>query len=133
MNGDSAVNAVASSAAGRPTVRMPIAYTSGIATAPATNDGARRSSGERSTRVVSHAAAKYSGGVISTSVWTVEITSPNPPDETTVYVASSSPNRLCPATPSRSATPTAVSAATMSMGAHPTRRGCEAAAGEDHR
>ena len=45
---------------------------------PAISDGARSSSGVRSIRVVSHDATKYSGGVISASVWTIEITSPSP-------------------------------------------------------
>ena len=133
MNGENVVSAAPTSAARRPTVRTPSRYTSGIAAAPAISEGARSSSGVRPGRVVSHARTKNSGGVISASVWTTETTSASPWPATMKRVDSSSANRDCCATASRSATPTAVSATTISMGAHPTHRGCQAAAREDHR
>ena len=78
MNGEKVVSAVATSAARCPTVRRPSRYTSGIVSAPAISDGARTISGEKSIRVDSHDATKYSGGVISASVWTSETVSPSP-------------------------------------------------------
>ncbi len=58
MNGASAVMALATSAAGRPTVRSPSRYVSGIAATPARNEGARSISAVRSSLVVSHARTK---------------------------------------------------------------------------
>ena len=47
MNGLKVVSVAASSAARRPTVRTPTAYTSGIDAIPATSAGSRTSSGAR--------------------------------------------------------------------------------------
>jgi hypothetical protein len=48
----------------------------------------------KSILVASQERAKKRGGVISASVWTVEITPPKLRPETTQYVDSSSANRL---------------------------------------
>ena len=137
-NGENAASAVATSAARRPTVRTPTRYTSGIAAAPASSDGARSSAGVSPIWVVSHARTKYSGGVISASVCTTDTASARLRPATTECVDSSSANRLCCATIHRSATPAAVSAATVRterarIGAPPYPSGCEDSAGEDHR
>ena len=89
---------------------------------PAINDGARSSSGPASICADSHATTKYSGGVISILSATNESVPGRSCVVTIQYVESSSPNRLCPATSSRSAAPITVSAATAIAQARPCRR-----------
>ena len=83
MNGLNVVSVAASSAARRPTVRMPTACTSGIDAIPAITAGSRTSSGARPARVVNQESMKLSGGEISAVVDTVWTTSDSPWADTT--------------------------------------------------
>ena len=118
MNGLNVVNAAANRPAPRPTVRTPTAYTNGIDATPATSAGNRTASGLKLDRVVNHDSTKLNGGVISAVVETVSTTPRNPCADTTQYVASSSPNRSCPATHTRNTPPTTTNPNTT----HHTRR-----------
>ena len=75
--------------------------------------GSRTSSGAVPIRVVSQESTKLNGGVISAVLATVRSTSRNPWAVTTQYVDSSSANSSWPATTSRRAPPTRMSATSV--------------------
>src|ERR1700759_2021856 len=102
MNGDNVVSAEATTAATRPTLRLPTAKTIGIVTVPAISDGSRSSSGAWPRRVLSQNSRNESGGVISAGgmlpvPYISDSTPPSPWVAEIQYVESSSAKIDCPA------------------------------------